>query len=330
MDPTLYTSLVTRRGFDYTYYHSRASGDRPTLLFIHGFPSTSEGWRKQIEYFQPLGYGILAPDMLGSGRSSRPLELEDYKLNLVASDMVEILGAEGLEEVVGIGHDWGCVVLSRLSILYPERFLGFVWLGSSFMDPVTEHFDLDSLMRTTRESLGHESYGFWKFFQRRDAADVVQDHVDSFLQLMYPKDPSYWLVYMALPGKTDQWIEDDMQPGYPSYMSEADIANARRSVLENGGIRASLSWYISQLENTDLEDNMALPKERWYIQQPSFYAIGLRDAICPSQRGKTTMEKYARAEVRVAEFETGHWIHLEAPSLLNRELEAWLTELAGT
>ena len=118
MDPTLFTSLITRRGFRYTYYHSRPSGDHPTLFFIHGFPSTSDGWCKQIEHFQPLGYGIIAPDMLGSGRSSRPLEVDDYRLNLVASDMVEIMQAEGLEEVVGIGHDWYVCL-----VLFPPREL---------------------------------------------------------------------------------------------------------------------------------------------------------------------------------------------------------------
>ncbi|KAL0580890.1 hypothetical protein V5O48_001083 [Marasmius crinis-equi] len=330
MDPALYNTLVTKRGFQYTYYYSPAVNDHPTLLFIHGFLSTSDGWRRQIEYLQPLGYGILAPDMLGSGRSARPLDSKDYKLNCVAADLVEILQGEHLEEVVGIAHDWGCAVLSRLSILFPERFLGFVWLGPSYLSPVMGKFDLDGRTKMTREYVGHEGRGFWKFAQRGDAAEVIHEHAESFLQLMYPKDPSYWLVYMTSPGKTDLWIEDDMQPGFPDYLTEEDIDAARHSVLENGGIRASLNWFVSQLENNDLTDNVALPKERWHIQQPSFYAVALRDAICPPQRGKAVMEKYARAEVKVAEFKTGHWIHLEAPDLLNKELENWLVELVDT
>ncbi len=78
----------------------------PTLLLLHGFPAYSIDWRLQIEHFVPKGYGILAPDMLGSGETDRPNDWKEFRLNKVAADIIELLDHAGLMEVVLIGHDW--------------------------------------------------------------------------------------------------------------------------------------------------------------------------------------------------------------------------------
>ncbi|KAK7060427.1 hypothetical protein VNI00_001192 [Paramarasmius palmivorus] len=326
MDSSLYTQLVTKRGLKYRYFYAPASPDRPTLLFLHGFPSQSQEWHRQVEFFRPLGYGILAPDMLGAGGSDRPLDPKNWRLNLIAADLMDILQAAKLERVVGVGHDWGCVALSRLSVLFPERFLGFIWLGLSFMEPIVDKFDLDTIMSIMKEYLGYEGYSYWKFFERPDAADKIQEHVDSFIQLLYPKDPSTWLTYIVLPGKTAEWIENNMKTGFAEYLTGEEINDIRRNILENGGIKSSLNWYISQIENNDLEDNLGIPKERWMIQSPSLFIAVHKDCVCTPKRGKDTMAKYG-SEVEVVDIETGHWPHLEATDKVNAEMERWLTEL---
>ena len=73
MDTSLYKDVKVSRGFNYHYYFSPPVSGKPTLLFLHGFPSTLQDWARQIRYFQPKGYGILAPDMLGAGGTSKPL-----------------------------------------------------------------------------------------------------------------------------------------------------------------------------------------------------------------------------------------------------------------
>jgi len=40
------------------------------------------------------------------------------------------------------------------------------------------------------------------------------------MQLLYPKDPNMWLTYICLPGKTEEWIRNDMKPGRPEYLSD--------------------------------------------------------------------------------------------------------------
>jgi pimeloyl-ACP methyl ester carboxylesterase len=113
MDNSLYKDIKVDRGLNYHYYFSPPTGGKPVLLFLHGFPSTSYDWVRQVEHFQPKGYGILAPDMLGFGRTSRPLDVNAFRLNLMAKDIIEILNEENIDKVVGVGHDW-CVLVILL------------------------------------------------------------------------------------------------------------------------------------------------------------------------------------------------------------------------
>jgi soluble epoxide hydrolase/lipid-phosphate phosphatase len=124
MDASLYKLHTVTRGLTYNYYFSPAHPGKPTLLLVHGFPSTSQDWHKLVSHFRPLGYGLLVPDALGYGGSSRPTDAGAYRMSLQTRDLVEILDHEALGRVVAVGHDW-CVVslryaLERLMVLGGE------------------------------------------------------------------------------------------------------------------------------------------------------------------------------------------------------------------
>ena len=55
MDPTGFKDVKVKRGYTYRYYSSLASSGKPTLFFIHGFPSGSFDWARQVAYFKPKG-----------------------------------------------------------------------------------------------------------------------------------------------------------------------------------------------------------------------------------------------------------------------------------
>ena len=96
-------------GFNYTthYQHPRIE-NKPYVLFIHGFPSSAYDCLHQVSSFSKEGYGIIAPDALGRGGTSKPLDPHAYLLNGTGDNLVEVVDKVAGKEsqVLGVGHDW--------------------------------------------------------------------------------------------------------------------------------------------------------------------------------------------------------------------------------
>ena len=102
-----HSTYTTSRTLTYSYIRIPPRlPNTQTILFLHGFPSTSRDWRHQISFFERKGYGILAPDLLGFGGTSKPRDLELYRGEGMAKDIVEIMIFEDVDVVVGVAHDW--------------------------------------------------------------------------------------------------------------------------------------------------------------------------------------------------------------------------------
>ena len=91
---------------------SQPRDPRPTLLLLHGFPSSSFDW---LEVWAPLEerFGLIAPDFLGFGLSSKPYE-HDYSLMEQADIVEELLRKLGISEYHILAHDYGDTVAQEL------------------------------------------------------------------------------------------------------------------------------------------------------------------------------------------------------------------------
>lgn len=104
--PCIASSTTLNDGTTYSYVHVQPHDNKPYILFLHGFPEASFGWRHQIPYFSKLGYGIIAPDLLGYGGTSKPANLKAYIMKKMAEELCHVLDALGIKQVIGVGHDW--------------------------------------------------------------------------------------------------------------------------------------------------------------------------------------------------------------------------------
>ena len=111
MDIAFYKQHTTTRGFSYNYFFSPAQSGKPTLIFMHGFPSSSWDWFAQATFFQPRGYGLIIPDMLGYAGTDKPTDPKAYVGSGLAQDIIDIMDHEGVQKAIAIGHDW-CVEAS--------------------------------------------------------------------------------------------------------------------------------------------------------------------------------------------------------------------------
>ena len=81
-----------------TFYLSCGAEHATPIVFLHGWPELAISWRAQLPAFAPLGFRAVAPDMRGYGRSSVHPRHEDYALEEIVADTVELLAALGAEQ----------------------------------------------------------------------------------------------------------------------------------------------------------------------------------------------------------------------------------------
>src|SRR4051812_42305913 len=80
------------------------------IVLLHGFPEFWAGWKKQIAPLAAAGFRVLVPDQRGYNLSEKPKGIENYRIDLLASDLVGLIRWAGHEKAIVVGHDWGAAV----------------------------------------------------------------------------------------------------------------------------------------------------------------------------------------------------------------------------
>ena len=103
------------------FYREAGSKDRPTLLLLHGFPTSSQMFRNLIPALANR-YHVVAPDYPGFGNSSMPAVTEfDYSFDNLARVIDRFTQKLGLERYSLYVMDYGAPVGFRLAAAHPER-----------------------------------------------------------------------------------------------------------------------------------------------------------------------------------------------------------------
>lgn len=93
-----------------------------TVLLLHGEPTWSYLYRKMIPVLVDAGHRVVAPDLVGFGRSDKPADRADHTYARHVAWMSEAIDAIGLDGLTVFGQDWGALTGLRLVAENPERF----------------------------------------------------------------------------------------------------------------------------------------------------------------------------------------------------------------
>jgi haloalkane dehalogenase len=108
------------------HYLDEGNPGDPLVLLMHGQPSWSYLYRHMIPLLVSAGYRVVAPDLIGFGRSDKPTLPEDYSYAAHVGWMSEWLTALDLNEITLFCQDWGGLIGLRLVAAFPDRFANVV------------------------------------------------------------------------------------------------------------------------------------------------------------------------------------------------------------
>lgn len=108
------------------HYLDEGPRDGRPVLMMHGEPSWCYLYRKMIPPVASAGFRVLAPDLIGFGKSDKPTAKSDYTYARHVAWMREWFEALDLSDVILACQDWGSLVGLRLVAEMPDRFAGAV------------------------------------------------------------------------------------------------------------------------------------------------------------------------------------------------------------
>jgi haloalkane dehalogenase len=184
-------------------------GDGPVVLLLHGEPSWSYLYRTMIPVLVAAGLRVVAPDLIGFGRSDKPSEQDDYTYARHVEWLRSVLfDALDLQEIVLVCQDWGGLLGLRLVAEHPDRFARVVAANTGLPDGTRRLPDAwwrfhDFVQKTPDLPIG--------FLVRAACADGLTDEEAAAYDAPFP-DASFKSGARAFPGLIPQTEDDPATP----------------------------------------------------------------------------------------------------------------------
>ncbi|KAJ4305655.1 hypothetical protein N0V90_001186 [Kalmusia sp. IMI 367209] len=322
--PSSKKSHTLTTGHTYTYTHTPPSTSiHPTFLLLHGFPTASQTWHALMHYLTAAGYGVLAPDLLGYNGTSKPVNVQEYACSKMSAHIAELLSHEKITRVIGVGHDWGAVLLARMWNYHPSYFASLVFMSVPYQPPAP--MDLDAMNKAIKEAFGYEMGGYWYFLTSPEAAKILSEKTESFLSILYQTDPDLWKTSFCPTGALHAWLAAGRTAPLASWLAQSEF-DEHVNILKEGGFEGPLNWYNAALQHIDAPAESKILESALTIPFPVTFIVGELDAVGRPEISLHTAEQgrqkgyLPHVEVEVIP-EAGHWMMLENPSAVFEILE---------
>jgi len=133
------------------FYREAGSSSQPTIVLLHGFPSSSHMYRDLIPKLA-VSYHVIAADMPGFGYSDQPtVEEFDYTFDHLANVMDHFLDSIGLTRYSIYIQDYGSPVGFRLFLKHPERIQAIISQNGNAYEEGLSPFWGESIMPYWKE-----------------------------------------------------------------------------------------------------------------------------------------------------------------------------------
>ena len=103
------------------------------IYLLHGEPAWSYLFRKMIPVLVDAGYRVIAPDMVGFGKSDKYISVEDYTHQMHVDKMTQLIVELDLQNITAHVHDWGGLVGLRVVAEEPDRFSRIIASNTSLI-----------------------------------------------------------------------------------------------------------------------------------------------------------------------------------------------------
>ena len=173
------------------FYREAGAPDAPTVLLLHGFPTSSQMFRTLIPALADQ-YHLVAPDYPGFGHSSMPARDKfNYTFDNLANVIDEFTAKLGLTKYALYVQDYGAPVGYRLAVKHPERISAIVVQNGNAYDEGLDNDFWKPLKAYWNEPTSKEKREALRAFTRFEATNWQYTHGVKNPELVSPDGPAH-------------------------------------------------------------------------------------------------------------------------------------------
>jgi tRNA(adenine34) deaminase len=102
-----------------------------TYLCLHGNPAWSYLYRKMIPVFLAAGHRVIAPDLIGFGKSDKPLHEDQHQFGFHRNILLQLVERLDLKNLILVVQDWGGILGLTLPMESADRYAGLLVMNTA-------------------------------------------------------------------------------------------------------------------------------------------------------------------------------------------------------
>ncbi len=276
--------------------HYVSAGEGKLIMFVHGFPEFWYEWKNQLAEFGK-DYQAVAIDLRGYNLSSKPADVDQYKMRIVAEDLRQLVERLGHKKFILVAHDWGGSVAYAFALFHPDYLEKLIVINT--FHPAT----FDRELRQNPDQRKASQYML--MFRTPEAEKILSENNYAYLR--------------------DFAFGDLLKQG---YLTQDDLKAYIQAWSQPGALTGVLNYYrAAKLDALVNEGSQAatppLDDSRLIVKVPTLVIWGEKDTamMVSSLHG---LEKYV-PDLTVKRIPDGsHWVVHEKPELVNKYMREFI------
>jgi pimeloyl-ACP methyl ester carboxylesterase len=269
--------------------------------------------------------------MRGYGRSTVHPRQEDYAMEHIVYDMIELLDSLGYEKAIWVGHDWGSPVAWGVASHHPDRCHGVASLCVPYIKGFTLDERLPLIDRTIYPAAeypaGQWDYQYFYAENFEKAHKAFEADIRRVVKTLFRKgnpDGVGKPAFTASIRRNGGWFGGGPWPDLPrdgDVLTEQD-QEAYIAALTKNGFFGPDAWYMNNERNAGYAQRA---KNGGKLSMPVLFLHGAYDTTCETMTSRFP-EPMRRdcSDLTEVVVKCGHWMAQEKPVDVNAALAKWM------
>lgn len=223
----------------------RVSGSGYPVVFVHGFTTTAEFWREQVEAFSST-YRVIRINLPGHGVSPHPSG-RPYTIDAFVDDIARAFDALGLDDAFLAGLSMGGTIAQSFALRFPHRVRALTLVGATphglgpdvNVDNVLKAIDTLGVITASQNvidrSFGPSASPELLTFARKEVAQTPEFVAREAIASLNASDSRASLARLTMPALVVVGDEDVITPPAESKALAEGIPNSALSIISGAG-----------------------------------------------------------------------------------------------